>query len=117
MKTSPKAGGSGEKVLHEDEQRFQDPKFYFPPWARSPVSIEVRLSTPATTPRLMMSEFAVAPARLIDNSGRRAIGIALPPQHFKGDALGMNRCHGRHIGAPGEAMEELDSPYRGCASV
>ena len=25
--------------------------------------------------RAMMSEFAVAPARLIDNSGRRAIGI------------------------------------------
>ena len=51
--------------------------------------------TSAGRARLMMSEFAVAPARLIDNSGRRAIGIALRPQHFKGDVLGMNRCHGR----------------------
>ncbi|EJK74235.1 hypothetical protein THAOC_04098 [Thalassiosira oceanica] len=66
--------------------------------------------------RLMMSEFAVAPARLIDdNGGCRAIGIALWPQHFKGDVLGMNRCHGAIIGPPGEAMEELDSPYRRCA--
>ena len=44
---------------------------------------------------LTMSEFAVAPARLIDNGGRRAIGIALRPQHIIGDVLGMNRCHGR----------------------
>ncbi|EJK62587.1 hypothetical protein THAOC_16793, partial [Thalassiosira oceanica] len=32
--------------------------------------------------RAMMHKFAVAPARLIDNGGRRAIGIALRPQHF-----------------------------------
>ena len=51
--------------------------------------------TSAGRARLTMSEFAVAPARLIDNGGRRAIGIALRPQHFKGDVLGMNRCHGR----------------------
>ena len=43
--------------------------------------------------RAMMSEFAVAPARLIDNGGRRAIGIALRPRHFIGDVFGMNRCH------------------------
>ncbi|EJK66778.1 hypothetical protein THAOC_12272 [Thalassiosira oceanica] len=74
--------------------------------------------TSAGRARLTMSEFAVAPARLIDNGGRRAIGIALRPQHFKGDVLGMNRCHGPMgavIGPPGEAMEELDSPYRRCA--
>ena len=52
--------------------------------------------TSAGWARLTMSEFAVAPARLIDNGGRRAIRIALWPQHFKGDVLGMNRCHGRH---------------------
>ena len=40
-------------------------------------------------------EFATCPARLIDNGGRRAIGIALRPQHIIGDVLGMNRCHGR----------------------
>ncbi|EJK49913.1 hypothetical protein THAOC_31162 [Thalassiosira oceanica] len=51
--------------------------------------------TSAGRARAMMSEFAVAPARLIDNGGRRAIGIALRPQHFIGDVLGMNRCHGR----------------------
>ncbi|EJK44365.1 hypothetical protein THAOC_37100 [Thalassiosira oceanica] len=51
--------------------------------------------TSAGRARLMMREFAVATARLIDNGGRRAIGIALRPQHFKGDVLGMNRCHGR----------------------
>ena len=34
-------------------------------------------------------------SRLIDNGGRRAIGIVLRPQHFIGDVLGMNRCHGR----------------------
>ena len=45
--------------------------------------------------RAMMHKFAVAPARLIDNGGRRAIGIALRPLHFLGDVLGMNRCHGR----------------------
>ncbi|EJK64896.1 hypothetical protein THAOC_14317, partial [Thalassiosira oceanica] len=32
--------------------------------------------------RAMMSEFAVAPAHLIDNGGRRAIRIALRQQHF-----------------------------------
>ncbi|EJK66337.1 hypothetical protein THAOC_12751, partial [Thalassiosira oceanica] len=42
-------GGSGEKVLNEDEQRFQDPS-YSPPWARSPGGIEVRLSTPLAPP-------------------------------------------------------------------
>ncbi|EJK44403.1 hypothetical protein THAOC_37060 [Thalassiosira oceanica] len=51
--------------------------------------------TSAGRARSMMSEFAVAPARLIDNVGRRAIGIALRPQHIVGDVLGMNRCHGR----------------------
>ncbi|EJK46624.1 hypothetical protein THAOC_34700 [Thalassiosira oceanica] len=73
--------------------------------------------TSAGQARLMMSEFAVAPARLIDNGGRRAIGIALRPQHIVGDVLGMNRCHGRLHRAtrPGEAMEELDSPYHRCA--
>ncbi|EJK53678.1 hypothetical protein THAOC_26831 [Thalassiosira oceanica] len=44
--------------------------------------------------RLMMSEFAVALARLIDNFGR-AMGAV--------------------IGPPGEAMEEVDSPYHRCA--
>ncbi|EJK66687.1 hypothetical protein THAOC_12368 [Thalassiosira oceanica] len=43
---------------------------------------------------MTMSKFAVAPARLIDNSGR-AMGAV--------------------IGPPGEAVEELDSPYRRCA--
>ncbi|EJK45883.1 hypothetical protein THAOC_35480, partial [Thalassiosira oceanica] len=42
----------------------------------------------------MMIEFAVAPARLIDNCGR---------------------VMGAVIGATGEAMEELDSPYHRCA--
>ncbi|EJK76112.1 hypothetical protein THAOC_02141, partial [Thalassiosira oceanica] len=51
--------------------------------------------TSAGRARAMMHKFAVAPARLIDNGGRRAIGIALRPQHFIGDVLGMNRCHGR----------------------
>ncbi|EJK56893.1 hypothetical protein THAOC_23127 [Thalassiosira oceanica] len=41
--------------------------------------------TSAGRARLMMSEFAAAPARLIDNGGRRAIGIALRPHHFIGD--------------------------------
>ncbi|EJK64557.1 hypothetical protein THAOC_14700 [Thalassiosira oceanica] len=50
--------------------------------------------TSAGRARLMMSEFAVAPARLIDNGGR---------------------AMGAIIGPPGEAMEELDSPYRRCA--
>ncbi|EJK62749.1 hypothetical protein THAOC_16626 [Thalassiosira oceanica] len=50
--------------------------------------------TSAGRARLMMSEFAVAPARLNDNGGS-AIGAI--------------------IGPPGEAMEELDSPYRRCA--
>ncbi|EJK46948.1 hypothetical protein THAOC_34362 [Thalassiosira oceanica] len=67
--------------------------------------------------RLMMNEFAFAPACLIDNVGRRVIGIALRPQHFIDDVLGMNRwhaCMGAAIGPPGEAMEELDSPYHCC---
>ncbi|EJK44153.1 hypothetical protein THAOC_37334 [Thalassiosira oceanica] len=69
--------------------------------------------TSAGRAHAMMSEFAVAPARLIDNGGRRAIGIALlRPQHFIGDVLGMNiGATGAVIGPPGEAMEELDSPY------
>ncbi|EJK68449.1 hypothetical protein THAOC_10365 [Thalassiosira oceanica] len=77
--------------------------------------------TSAGRARSMMSEFAVAPACLIDNGGRRAIGIALQrPRHFIGDVLGMNRCHdamGAVIGPPGEAMEELDSPYHHCCAV
>ena len=56
--------------------------------------------TSAGRARAMMHKFAVAPARLIDNGGRRAIGIALRPQHIIGDVLGMNRCHGRHHRAP-----------------
>ncbi|EJK68447.1 hypothetical protein THAOC_10371, partial [Thalassiosira oceanica] len=73
--------------------------------------------TSAGQARAMMHKFAVAPARLIDNGGRRAIGIALRPQHFKGDVLGMNRCHGRrHRATRGGhgPMEELDSPYHCC---
>ncbi|EJK71727.1 hypothetical protein THAOC_06806, partial [Thalassiosira oceanica] len=50
--------------------------------------------TSAGRARAMMHKFAVAPARLIDNGGR-AMGAV--------------------IGPPGEAMEELDSPYRRCA--
>ena len=45
--------------------------------------------------RAMMDKFAITTASLIDSVGRRAIGIALRPQHFKGGVLGMNRCHGR----------------------
>ena len=52
--------------------------------------------TSAGRVRAMMHKFAVAPARLIDNGGRRAIGIAL--RHIIGDLLGMNRC--RHGWAP-----------------
>ncbi|EJK71018.1 hypothetical protein THAOC_07578, partial [Thalassiosira oceanica] len=74
--------------------------------------------TSAGRARAMMHKFAVAPARLIDNGGHRAIGIALRPQHFKGDVLGMNiGAMGAVIGAPGEAMEELDSPYHRCCVV
>ena len=51
--------------------------------------------TSAVRARAMMHKFAVTPASLIDNGGRRAIGIAPRPQHFIGDVLGMNRCHGR----------------------
>ncbi|EJK69101.1 hypothetical protein THAOC_09681 [Thalassiosira oceanica] len=50
--------------------------------------------TSAGRARLTMSEFAVTPARLIDNGGR---------------------AMGAIIGPPGEAMKELDSPYRCCA--
>ena len=54
-------------------------------------------SAAADRARAMMHKFAVAPACLIDNAGRRAIRIALRPQHFIGGVLGMNRCHGcRH---------------------
>ena len=45
--------------------------------------------TSAGLARAMMHKFAVTPASLIDNVGRRAIGIALRPQHFIGDVLGM----------------------------
>ncbi|EJK59085.1 hypothetical protein THAOC_20732 [Thalassiosira oceanica] len=66
-----------------------------------PVSIEVTLvigsETSAGWARLMMHKFSVPPASLIDNVVRRAIGIALQPQHFIGDVLGMNRCHGRLV--------------------
>ena len=76
--------------------------------------------TSAGRARLTMSEFAVAPARLIDNGGRRAIGIALRPQHFKGDVLGMNRCHERHHqvtkGGHGGARLSLSSLLRRCSS-
>ena len=41
--------------------------------------------TSAGRARAMMHKFAVTPASLIDNVGRRAIGIALRPQHFRGD--------------------------------
>ncbi|EJK61573.1 hypothetical protein THAOC_17913 [Thalassiosira oceanica] len=78
--------------------------------------------TSAGRARLTMSEFAVAPARLIDNGGRRAIGIALPPRHFIGDVLGtlgMNRCHGRRHratrGGHGGARLSLSSLLRRCA--
>ncbi|EJK54254.1 hypothetical protein THAOC_26142 [Thalassiosira oceanica] len=52
--------------------------------------------TSAGRARAMMHKFAVAPARLIDNGGR-AMGAV--------------------IGPPGEAMEELDSPYHRCFAV
>ncbi|EJK66393.1 hypothetical protein THAOC_12691, partial [Thalassiosira oceanica] len=75
--------------------------------------------TSAGRARLTMSEFAVAPARLIDNGGRRAIGIALRPQHFIGDVLGMNRCHGRRHratrGGHGGARLSLSSLLSRCA--
>ena len=45
--------------------------------------------TSAGRARAMMHKFAVAPARLIDNGGRSAIGIALRPQHIIGDVLGL----------------------------
>ncbi|EJK64647.1 hypothetical protein THAOC_14597 [Thalassiosira oceanica] len=75
--------------------------------------------TSAGRARAMMHKFAVAPACLIDNVGRRAIGIALRPQHFKGDVLGMNRCHGRRRratrGGHGGARLSLSSLLRRCA--
>ena len=40
--------------------------------------------TSADRARAMMHKFAVTPASLIDNAGRRAIGIALRPQRFIG---------------------------------
>ncbi|EJK71968.1 hypothetical protein THAOC_06543, partial [Thalassiosira oceanica] len=43
--------------------------------------------TSAGRARAMMHKFAVAPARLVDNGVRRAIGIAPRPQHIIGDAL------------------------------
>ncbi|EJK63312.1 hypothetical protein THAOC_16036, partial [Thalassiosira oceanica] len=67
----------------------------------------------------MMHKFAVAPARLIDNGGRRAIGIALRPQHIIWDVLGMNRCHGRRHratrGGHGGARLSLSSLLAGRA--
>ena len=45
--------------------------------------------------RAMMDKFAITTASLIDSVGRRAIGIALRPQHFKGGVLVMTRGHGR----------------------
>ncbi|EJK53707.1 hypothetical protein THAOC_26796, partial [Thalassiosira oceanica] len=48
--------------------------------------------TSADRARAMMHKFSVTLASLTDNVGRRAIGIALWRQHFKGDALGMNRA-------------------------
>ena len=75
--------------------------------------------TSAGRARAMMHKFAVAPACLIDNVGRRAIRIALRPQHFIGDVLGMNRCHGcRHRatrGGHGGARLSLSSLLRRCA--
>ncbi|EJK73082.1 hypothetical protein THAOC_05316 [Thalassiosira oceanica] len=75
--------------------------------------------TSAGQARAMMHKFAVAPARLIDNGGRRAIGIALRPRHFIGDVLGMNRCHGRRHratrGGHGGARLSLSSFLRRCA--
>ena len=75
--------------------------------------------TSAVRARAMMHKFAVTPASLIDNVGRRAIGIALRPQHFIGDVLGMNRCHGRRHratrGGHGGARLSLSSLLRRCA--
>ena len=75
--------------------------------------------TSAGRARAMMHKFAVTPASLIDNGGRRAIGIALRPQHFIGDVLGMNRCHGRRHRATrrghGGARLSLSSLLRRCA--
>ena len=75
--------------------------------------------TSADWARATMHKFAVASALLIDNVGRRAIGIALRPQHFMGDVLGMNRCHGcRHRatrGGHGGARLSLSSFLRRCA--
>ncbi|EJK47158.1 hypothetical protein THAOC_34147 [Thalassiosira oceanica] len=76
--------------------------------------------TSADRARAMMHKFAVAPARLIDNGGRRAVGIALRrPRHFIGDVLGMNRCHGRRHratrGGHGGARLSLSSLLRRCA--
>ena len=69
--------------------------------------------------RAMMHKFAVTPASLIANVGRRAIGIALRPQHFRGDVLGTNRCHGRRHratrGGHGGARLSLSSLLRRCA--
>ncbi|EJK65416.1 hypothetical protein THAOC_13723, partial [Thalassiosira oceanica] len=62
--------------------------------------------------RLIMHKFAATPASL-NKVGRRAIGIALRPQDFKGDVLLGMRIGAMVaviavIGPPGEAMEELD---------
>ena len=51
--------------------------------------------TSAGRARAMMHKFSVTTASLIDSVGRRAIGIALRPQHFKGGILVVNRGHGR----------------------
>ena len=75
--------------------------------------------TSAGRAREMVHKFAVTPASLIDNGGRRAIGIAPRPQHYIGDVLGMNRCHGRRHRATrrghGGARLSLSSLLRRCA--
>ena len=75
--------------------------------------------TSAVRARAMMHKFAVTPASLIDNGGRRAIGIVPRPQQFIGDVLGMNRCHGRRHratrGGHGGARLSLSSLLRRCA--
>ncbi|EJK65082.1 hypothetical protein THAOC_14113, partial [Thalassiosira oceanica] len=75
--------------------------------------------TSAGRARAMMHKFSIAPARLIDNGGRRAIGIALRPQHIIGDVLGMNRCYGRRHqatrGGHGGARLSLSSLLGRCA--
>ncbi|EJK53715.1 hypothetical protein THAOC_26785, partial [Thalassiosira oceanica] len=97
-----------------------------PPRSPTQISVQKEVSdiisgseTSADRARAMMHKFAVAPARLIDNGGRRAIGIALRPQHFIGDVLGMNRCHGRRHratrGGHGGARLSLSSLFCRCA--